>query len=295
MSMDVPALPEALVPHRDVFEALVRPCVSHRAEGAPGALGGSRFFGRPDLPAGMPWPTNDGGRPLPFAFQINLDEVTAAFPGRVPLPERPGLLQFFSTFVSPDDADVNEWDSGVFRPDGAFNRILVHRDLTDLRPASPPTPEPETVDHEETPLVPAASLSVPDRAELWLNRSPTHGRAEALLQEDDAIADAYTEWSDEFIEFCRTGGYPNWLQGDGYTDAVARERGIRHGDLFAMGKLRPESADLFADLNAEARHWHLLFEVESFLGEDGAIYLVAPLDAAGRYDLDRVQLVYQCT
>ena len=52
---------------------------------------------------------------------------------------------------------------------------------------------------------------------------------------------------------------------------------------------------------SRAEHWQLVFQLmeDSDLQEHfslyGGYYVVAPHDATGRWNLDRVQLLYQCT
>jgi uncharacterized protein YwqG len=71
-------------------------------------LGGSKLGGRPDLPAGVEWPTRDG-RPLAFLGQFALGDVPRA-EGEAKLPGE-GLLSIFYDFVeqpwgfAPKDRD----------------------------------------------------------------------------------------------------------------------------------------------------------------------------------------------
>jgi uncharacterized protein YwqG len=62
-------------------------------------VGGSRIGGRPDLPAGTPWPRWDGS-PMHFLGQFNLTEV-APFDRERLLPDR-GLLLFFLGSACPE-------------------------------------------------------------------------------------------------------------------------------------------------------------------------------------------------
>lgn len=55
--------------------------------------GGTKFGGRPHLPAGAEWPRADDGSPLSFVAQFDLSEVAQTVAGRQLPPD--GLLSFF--------------------------------------------------------------------------------------------------------------------------------------------------------------------------------------------------------
>ena len=291
---EIPAIPDVLAPHAEFLESVVVPCVSFRwNRGAPDeAPGGSRLYGDPDLPEGFAWPVDDDGRPLPFALQVDLDAVARIFPGRVPLPENPGLLQFFTTFVADDR--VEDWDLGLFKPERGQNRIVVQRDLTGLRRTrGPVVADYDGMDGTQAePLTPEAGTSAPDIAEL---RWPRHQAPRELVSADRSTRAAYRDWVSELRRSrYQAGGYAEWLQDVGFADAVTRERGLTNEDLHGGGG-KPANPGLVDEIFAAGDSWRLVFQVDSLIGDDGALYFVAPLDARGTCDLDRIQVVYQCT
>ena len=97
MDRSVQALIEAGVPDglADTVTALVRPCViaeSERCDEGGIPVGGSKFGGRPDVPAGFEWPMA-GRHPCWFIAQVRLADLRPFDTGyRLP---RAGVLSFF--------------------------------------------------------------------------------------------------------------------------------------------------------------------------------------------------------
>ena len=118
-------------------------------------LGGSRLGGRPDLPTGAAWPTQDG-RPLVFVGQVDLGDVAPAdVTGLLPTS---GLLTFFYALVhDPASAVVA---SVVFSAEGtALARLDFPHALPvqDRMRAIPLMPEPDITVHPEEVLPEPAS------------------------------------------------------------------------------------------------------------------------------------------
>ena len=281
---DLTGMPDEVAAHAAVFAGLERACVALRGSDEPTRPGSSRMFGAPDLPPGAAWPVDDAGAPLPFAFQVNLTDVAEQFPGRVPLPERSGLLQFFTTFVAGDGGD---WADGEFGPDGGANRVLLRRELTGLAPVEPPVAS--AGDARELRL--EAAVDLPNILELQLER-PGYAAAYDLLVDDDDLAEAYSDWNDGGR--LQVGGYPSWLQDAGYATAVMQERGLYYADLYDGSGQEVDPA-LVEELRREGARWGLVLQTPSLVGDDGTFYFLAPPDGTGRFDLDRVRFVYQCT
>jgi hypothetical protein len=264
--VELPNPPEELAPYRPQLTELARPCLTLRPLRADGPLpaGTSKVGGHPDLPAGNEtggWPVNDDGVPVPFAFQVHL-------PGQ-------GLVQFFTTFVADATwTDGNQWRDDWFEPACGDNRILVHASLDGLSPA-PGGPEPF---QEEWRLVAEPAVSLPEYLELP-ERSP---ELFAALRADKRLREAYRNWLTYDLGVPnQAGGYPHWLQDPAYSEAAARDRGLRFADLSGSSRV---------ELEAAGRDWQLVCELDSLIGDDGRMYLLAP-DG----DLGRTQYVYQCT
>jgi uncharacterized protein YwqG len=70
-------------------------------------VGASKLGGRPDLPAGVPWPTydDDEDRALPFILQIDLASVAYLHDLEALLPKK-GMLFFFSDTAPDEIADA---------------------------------------------------------------------------------------------------------------------------------------------------------------------------------------------
>jgi len=277
--VELPHVPEDLAPYRPQLTQLARPCLALQPVRAESALpvGASKVGGAPDLPAGVAWPRNDDGVPVPFAFQVNLTELARLHPGLLPLPEEPGLLQFFTTFVDEDTWAVGkQWRDGWYEPARGDNRVLVHHTVDG------PVDGPEPF-QEEWRLVAEPAVSLPGYLELS-DRAP---ELFAVLRADQRLRDSYRDWlAYDLGLYNLVGGFPSWVQDAAYYEAVGRERGLRFHDV---------APSPLGELQAEGRNWHLVCQLDSIIGDDGRMYLLAPMDSAGRYELDRTQYVYQCT
>jgi uncharacterized protein YwqG len=89
------------------LQGIAEPCLKFRTLPTTKkklALGSSKLGGDPDLPIGIPWPTNNG-RPLDFLLQLNLSKLPRKLVEDA-LPER-GWIYFFY------DIDNNPWGFDV--------------------------------------------------------------------------------------------------------------------------------------------------------------------------------------
>ena len=202
----------------------------------------------------------------------------------MPLPEHPGLLQFFTTFVAGDGRD---WADGEFGPDGGANRVLLRRDLTGLATVEPPV----AAAGDARELRMEAAVDLPNVLELQAER-PGYAAAYDMLVDDDDLAEAYSDWNDGGGP--QVGGYPSWLQDVGYATAVMQERGLHYADLYDRSGQEVDPA-LVEELRREGARWGLLLQTPSLVGDDGTFYFLAPQDETGRFDLGRVRFVHQCT
>ncbi|MEV4513944.1 DUF1963 domain-containing protein [Dactylosporangium sp. NPDC049525] len=101
----------------------------------------TKLGGVPDLPPGQAWPVASDGAPLQFVLQLNLTDLASRFEGLLPWPAGGGVVQLFTDGDSRGDA------------------VLVHRDLSGLRPAESPAPVVG-----EYRLDPAVTFTFPDDA-----------------------------------------------------------------------------------------------------------------------------------
>lgn len=142
------------------------------------AAGASRFWGNPDLPEGVPYPTyvDDDGDECPYFFvcQINLAEL-AAFAPENPLPKS-GLLSFF--------AKIDHYLGHMAATDCVMSHISEPEDVRVMYfPSAGNTREVEVVDDGGEPVAPE---------ELAVGFS----RKRAPLGDDHALfaAPAHREW-----------------------------------------------------------------------------------------------------
>jgi hypothetical protein len=100
----------------------------------------------------------------------------------------------------------------------------------------------------------------------------------------------------------QVGGAAQWVQDVGYAEAWALDHG---GDPFDIPMGEEDFAQKLTEAydhveeQARAEGWQLVFNllddhrVPERFAWDGGFYLLAPSDAAGRWDLARLQLVCQ--
>lgn len=246
----------------------------------PLAVCSTKLGGVPDLPPGTPWPDGTGGEPLPFVLQLNLTDLAERFDGLLPWPAGGGIVQLFTT---GDDRDA---------------AVLVHRDLAALRQATPPV-EPA----QEYRLDPSVQHVLSDDS---LDTAPLWSLAERLGREQPDVKTLLDTWGRRFLGTpLQVGGGGRWIQDAGYWEAWASDHGYGLWDFEYTDQddyhRKTEARYINAVDQARAEGWQVVFNlcddkrvVEAF-ASFGGFFLLAPADAAGRWDLDRLQLQYQCT
>ena len=273
LTADYREVPAGLEEFRDALNGLLRPAIGfgHGGVGAPLPPLASKHGGRPDLPPGTAWPTDTDGTPMPLTFQLNLTDLAGRFPGRLPWPAGGGVVQLFSL---EDDRTM---------------QVLVHRDVTDLRPAEAPAGV-ELLG--ERRLDPVATLTLPEIG-------PDEDRLAVLREQlDEDQRAALEDWTDQYLpQTFQLGGCGDWEQDPAYGEAWNLDRG---GERWAepVVDFDPEKYDGpydYAQQRAVAEGWQLVAQMPDFVDQCGTFYLLAPLDPAGGWDLDRLQLIYQCT
>lgn len=268
---------ESGLQHREEqLVALARPSLRLRAQQQPKPLG-SRFRGRPDLPADLPWPmVDDAGYPMSFLLQVDLREAHAAG-AAAPLPEA-GLLSVFVNEGPHVDLD---------------HFIVVHYiDGAELSPRPMPACDgiPERPPHR---LDISAELTLPDYESrayegLGLNDIEQELYLDALIE---GLLSRQDQGADELHH--RMLGYPTGMQ----QGNLQREC----DDLFHRRSLS-ESRRAFADpaMRRGWDDWVLLMQLDSD-GADGApgctwadggtLYLMIRRQELLARDFSRVQMI----
>ncbi|MFV0298894.1 MAG: YwqG family protein [Hyphomicrobiaceae bacterium] len=203
----IPPLPEILRPHSASIAATMLPvlgaCIFNTPPSAPTS---SQLGGIPWWPNGMDWPMDQGGSPLSFLIQVNLEELP-------PWPQLPakGMLQFFIGTndlmgANPDDCSKPTGFACIYHPDIS---IGMASDIAAFMPS----------DSIFTPLDdPEKSLELVFEPGQML-MDPTDYRFVTTLAdvaEDDELLEAYAEWitNEAAAPALRIGGYPSFTQYD---------------------------------------------------------------------------------
>jgi hypothetical protein len=262
----------------DVLEASLRPSLTGRATPAAAPLPplSTKLGGRPDLPPGTPWPVNAEGEPLALSVQCNLTELAGRYPDQLPWPAGGGLIQLFIDY------------------DGDATELFVHPDLAVLRPATPPDDEEAVL--PECAVGWGAGRCRPDYAsadDLW----EAHTRLDKPLQEQ--LEDVLEDFAPGELQL---GGYPAWMQDAAYWEASALDQGLITGpDAPGHWAALSAARDRISNPQAQADGWELVLQLTDGSGVDtdytqcGTFYLMAPRGPEGRWQIDRLQVVFQCT
>lgn len=188
-----------------LVDTLARPCARMQPDGVPTSTTQSYVGGRPFLPTGASWPTDDDRHELVFLAQVNFQEVPHLGPGW----PRDGLLQWF---CGDDDTYGLDWDdAGQPRPEaGGFVRWVPAQQLGSPE-GGPDGPVPEA---EFSPLLTTGPVAVRFRLDRDL---PSFNEVyESGGERWEALADAYDELSvdDDFSPAGgdKVGGWPNFVQ-----------------------------------------------------------------------------------
>lgn len=278
--VDLPPLdlPVQLSAYEGILAGVLRPslAMSPVPVSTPLPVLSTKLGGVPDLPPGAPWPSSADDAPMAFVLQLNLTDLADRFTDLLPWPTGGGIVQLFTG------------DSNVFK-------VLIHRDLAALRPATPRA-EPAG----EYRLDPVVKGCVPDQPpELYGLRQAY----EQLGKEHPELVALLQDWCDQHSPAAlQVGGAGLWVQDVGYAEAWAQDHG---GDPFAIPldeeNYTQKLTEVYDQVEEQARAdgWQLVFNllddhrVPERFAWDGGFYLLAPSDAAGRWDLARLQLIHQ--
>jgi len=247
------------------------------AEGLP--LGASRVGGIPDLAPGMVWPRHKGA-PLAFLAQFDLRAVAQVAP-LSPLP-RTGHLWFFY--------DARDY-AGTGGPSNGSDVSVLH-DPGDapLVKTDPPVDLSKKSRFPSCAVILEAYEDIPDLSnERWLD---------TLLDEDGPRSEAYLEIQSELESGAHRDthkllGYAGPVQDVMELECHLASKGIPY-------PLRKKEADRVEALEAAARDWRLLFQVESdgnakmMWGDAGRLYFWIRDEDLRAARFERTWVVFQC-
>lgn len=241
------------------------------------APGTTKLGGRPDLAAGVAWPSLRG-TPQAFVAQLNLSELAPLDAGRV-LPSS-GLLSFFY------DVELSVWG---FDPadQGGWHVMFTPADSSLVRLDFPP-------ELPSNDRFPASRLRA--RADLTLAPSVSRTIKALGLGEDEWQAyHEFTELLDQELRPThRVLGHPQPVQGDMQLECQLVTNGIFAGSPGGYGDPRVK------DLEAGAQDWLLLYQADSDddAGFDfglGRLYYWIRSDDLVARRFEKAWFVFQCT
>lgn len=251
---------------------------------------GSKFGGKPAVPAGFEWPrfeeeNYDGetvNRPLSFLCQINLEEICAYDKDNL-LPKK-GLLLFFY------EQETMCW--GFDPKDEGCARVYYFEDISQLTEADLPDDMNDAYKVREYGLSFSANDSYPSYEELECY-SDTDCDWEDY---DEAVENKGYEVESERHKLL---GYADLIQGEMLTECEKTSRGIYCGNADSY---RNEAEGTKKDVNKAATDWILLFQMASIQEDDyelmfgdlGNLYFYIRKQDLQKRNFDKVWLVLQC-
>jgi hypothetical protein len=237
---------------------------------------GTRFGGKPAVPAGFEWPERDSGPSLTFIAQVRLDDI-AGLGVESSLPAN-GLLSFFY------EAEEMPW--GGDRIDRDAWRVVWFPDLGELSVSEPPPG-------------PAIDCALPDHGASYIvewtvpDSFPEEAMRLGYSPGETPLRDAYYAFHDRLSgerrdPIHRLLGHPDEVQGSVPLDCAVYSRGLQFSDLTD-------------DIRSSARDWRLVLQVDSddrlgtMWGDVGRIYFMLNEESAADQDFDHAWLILQCS
>lgn len=282
--------------------ALVRPSIALNGDGCVPdeslATGRSKLGGKPDLPAGMPWPMRkpyrlmfprgkhsrmDESRPLAFLAQISLTDIAAVGGTDLSLPNW-GLLSFFY------DAESQPW--GFDPGDAPQFQLMWFGERVLQRQEPPPTLNQR---FNAVSLLPQARECVPAVATFAVSQilacsaDPKSSREKlAGLFRSEEIMEEHS------VSRHALGGWPCPIQQEMETECELVRNGIFCGgpDGFASERARR--------LRADAADWRLILQLATddragwMWGDGGNIYVWMREQDVRARRFDRCWTILQC-
>ena len=236
---------------------------------------GTRFGGKPFLPAGTPWPTLNG-EPLAFVGQYDLAALARDGEGVGGIAGPPGVL---GVFVSGDPT--------------AENASVVLTFAADSAPAAPVDPPDPGLVKRPFSLVPTAAIETEGAPQESERATPRHklggfadwiqgdGRMHVYFSSDLPLSEP------EAVEALRGGSIdPASLRGPtDYLQAV-RDLEARGVDPLVLGKAG-DDFELLAQIDSDER-------ADLCWGDVGRVYLFARTSDVHARRFDRVVLTGEC-
>lgn len=252
---------------------------------------GTRFGGKPDVPAGFVWPTFEGERydgevkvrPLAFLAQFNCEEL-APYDSEHLLPDH-GLLSFFY------EADVQPW--GYDPKDKGCARVFWFEDLSALSPADLPA------DMEDYCRFPMVRIQARQERSYPGSEDFFSGNWEDAARDGDEFDAAQEELGGGDPGICsKLLGWPNVIQNSMAVECDMVTQGYYLGGGWDG---IPQEVRKRAEESAIHR-WQLLFqldivEADNFqlmFGDSGRIYFYILKEDLLERRFDRTWLVLQC-
>ena len=262
--------------------ALLRPAI-RLVPASAGITPLARLGGFPYLPENEDWPAWPEHGPLSYIGELICDEVTAEYSLDIEFPSN-GRLLFFYFDGSFDNfaTTVGTWDASTMR--GARALHVIDDELPTLRTAPPGIKTYPEQSYEGRAIMTAPGWEHPDLSAAF----KTPNQDDRSFMDHPVNADAFTEALHERHTGTvhQVGGYAEPVQGPVETEVA----------LAALIKQVP-----YGDprLDEEARHWELLFQVDSdddldmMWGDVGVLYW---LTRVGELDspLERTSFTWQC-
>lgn len=256
-------------------------------------IGQTKIGGRPDLPKGMPWPSETKTEtvregkflffskenqritkvPLSFIAQINFSEVSSL--DEEGLLPRAGFLYFFYC------TDQEAWGFDI-RDKDKFKVIFCEGEVEKLH-----------------------RLDFPEDLEAYYRFQPCSIEAKQEFSLPASGADLYDRFSDEerdtfFEKVYEDGnmnkllGYPNTIQGEMELECELVTNGLYCGDPSGYHDPRAK------ELEPNAVHWRLLLQIDSneecgmTWGDVGRLYYWIKIDDLRNKRFDKSWLILQC-
>jgi uncharacterized protein YwqG/predicted DNA-binding WGR domain protein len=149
------------------------------------AVGISKLGGRPDLPAGISWPTGKvAGREmaLPFIAQFDVAMLWRSYVGigAIGLLPTSGMLYFFY--------NTADYGADYLAPENW--RVIYHSSRSNLAPSEPPLPLPPLLDYRAREVRFQTEVTLPNIETCYIGGpGNNHAKVELTEEEWDAYAD----------------------------------------------------------------------------------------------------------